>query len=151
MNRFLMILATSALLASTAFAAGHRPEGAPDRAMLEILTPEQKAKLDTARDTYQKAREDVMASLTPEQKTKLDAAHKPMRERMEKHRAAMDSVLTPDQKADLDKARGGKTPDQMTKAEREAFRTTTKKVMESLTPEQKDKMRDLRKEGRHHG
>ncbi len=151
MNRFLMILATSALLASTAFAAGPRPEGASDKAMLEILTPEQKAKLDTARDSYQKARQDVMDSLTPVQKAKLDAAHKPMRERMEKRRAAMDSILTPDQKAELDKARGGKTRDQMTGAEREAFRTTMKKVMDGLSPEQKTKMQELRKEGRHHG
>ncbi|MFY8105270.1 MAG: hypothetical protein ACOVKO_00025 [Elstera sp.] len=159
MNRFLMTLAASTLLAGTAFAAGPGPDGAHrmhgfrghDRAMQEILTPEQKAKLDTARDSYQKARQDVMASLTPEQKTKLDAAHKPMRERMEKRRAAMESILTPDQKAELDKARGGKTPDQMTEAERETFRTTMKKVIDGLSPEQKEKMRELRKEGRRHG
>lgn len=162
MNRFLMTLAASTLLATAAFAAGHGPDGqgghhrmygpgGHDKAMQEILTPEQKAKLDAARDGMRKARADVMASLTPEQKAKLDAAHKPMRERMEQRRAEFEKILTPDQKAELDKARGGKTPDQMSDAERETFRTAMKKVMEGLSPEQKEKMRALRKEGHRRG
>ncbi|KJV11087.1 hypothetical protein VZ95_00725 [Elstera litoralis] len=157
MNRFLMTLAATTILAGAAFAAGPGPDGGPhrhgghDKAMMEILTPEQKAKLESARDGMHKARAEVMASLTPEQKTKLDAAQKPMRERMEKMRGAMESILTPEQKAELDKARGGKTPDQMTQAERETFRTTMKKVMDGLSPEQKEKMRELRKEGHRRG
>ena len=162
MNRFLMTLAASTFLAGAAFAAGPGPDsaggphrmhgpGGHDKAMMEILTPEQKAKLESARDGLRKARDEVMASLTPEQKTKLDAAHKPMRERMEKRRAEFEKILTPEQKTELDKARGGKTPDQMTDAERETFRTAMKKVMDGLSPEQKEKMRDLRKEGHRRG
>ncbi len=158
MKRFLTALAATTLLATAALAAGPGDHpgprhgfGGPHKALNEILTPEQKAKLESARDQLRKTHDEVMASLTPDQKAKLDAAQKPMRDRMEQRRAALDSVLTPEQKAELDKARGGKTPDQMTSAERETFRTTMKKVMDSLTPEQKEKLRALHKDGRGRG
>lgn len=158
MKRFLTALAATALLTTAAFAAGPGDHPGPrhafgghHKALNEILTPDQKAKLDAARDQMRKTRDEVMASLTPDQKAKLDAAHKPMRERMEQRRAAFESVLTPEQKAEVDKARGGKTPDQMTQAERETFRATMKKVMDSLTPDQKEKLRALHKDGRGRG
>lgn len=171
MKRFLTALAATTLLATAALAqtpaapatsgqpaapaahhAGpHRDFGGYHKALNDILTPEQKAKMDGARDQMRKTHDEVMASLTPDQKAKLDAARKPMHDRMEQRRAEFEKILTPEQKAELDKARGGKTREQMTSAERDSFRAAMKKVMENLTPDQKEKLRALHKDGHGRG
>ncbi|GFZ93385.1 hypothetical protein GCM10011497_24340 [Elstera cyanobacteriorum] len=171
MKRFLTALAATTMLATAALAQAPAPaspgqpaphhaaqHGGPRgefhayrKAMDEVLTPEQKAKLEAARSDMRKAHDAVMASLTPDQKAKLDAARKPMHDRMEQRRADFEKILTPEQKAELDKARGGKTREQMTSAERDTFRAAMKKVMDGLTPDQKEKLRALHKDGHGRG